>query len=74
VVNDNEIVMDVTFRNLNEQDARIVASYQAMYSFIYEWRERVIRAAKEGISYDADALRTDFHESMSQNGISEIFY
>ncbi len=69
----DEIMVDVVYRNLNQDDVRIIAASQALYSFIYEWRERIIRASKEGLSYDGDALRTDFHESMSQHRISELF-
>lgn len=74
----DEITVDITYKALNQEDVKIVASAQDMYSFIHEWKERMREAVKystlEGEAYDAvEKLRNDFYESMSEHKISELF-
>jgi len=57
--------IDVTYRGLNQEDVKIVASAQDMYSFIYEWKERMLEAVKystlEGEAYEAvEKMKNDF--------------
>jgi len=78
VFDENDVTADVIFRNLNQEDVRIIAAAQSMYGFIYEWKERMRELVKystlEGDAYNAvEKIRDDFHESMSEHRISEIF-
>lgn len=65
--------IDIQFNNINEKEAQIIVAHAKMYSFIYEWREKVIRACKEGDFYATQCLRKDFHDTLNDFGIAQLF-
>jgi hypothetical protein len=65
--------MDIIFKGINEKEAQVIVAHAKMYDFIYEWRERIIRACKEGDHYATQSLREDFYDTLHDFGIAQLF-
>ncbi len=70
--------IDITFKDLEAHDVRVLANSSKMHAFIYEWLDHMNDAVRcctlEGDGYNAiDALNTAFQESLTDHGIGDLF-
>ena len=70
--------IDITFKDLEAHDVKILASATQMYNFIHEWMDHMREAVKyctlDEEGYKAiDKLKTNFYQSMGEHGITDLF-
>lgn len=70
--------IDVTFKDIEANQLRILAHAEKMHMFIYEWIDHMREAVKyctlNEVGYKViEDLKTDFHESLREHGITDLF-
>jgi hypothetical protein len=70
--------IDITFKDLEAHDVRVLANAEKMHAFIDEWRDHIREVVKystlDGDAYSAlESLKAHFNESLSEHGITDLF-